>query len=179
MPESEITNENASCQEVLMPKLKEQNQQDAAGSVISLDKSLRHKPWMRIWVRGSAAALALAAFAVAANSGPQTAQQQVYNQSGPDRPLVLGSANPVPDANAQMGMHDQQNKDKAYKALNAERSKQIANDSAKLLKLATDLKAEVDKTTKDELSINVIRKADEIEKLAHAVREKMKLEFAN
>ena len=41
--------------------------------------------------------------------------------------------------------------------------------------MATDLKAEVDKTTKDTLSLSVIRKADEIEKLAHSVKEKMKL----
>jgi hypothetical protein len=44
-----------------------------------------------------------------------------------------------------------------------------------LLKLATDLKTEVDKTTKDTLSLGVIRKADEIERLAHDVKEKMKL----
>jgi hypothetical protein len=37
------------------------------------------------------------------------------------------------------------------------------------------LKAEVDKTNKDMLSLNVIRKADEIEKLAHNVKEKMRL----
>jgi len=58
---------------------------------------------------------------------------------------------------------------------NAERKKQIADDSARLLKLATDLKVEVDKTTKDTLSIGVIRKADAIEKLAHAVKEQTRL----
>ena len=57
----------------------------------------------------------------------------------------------------------------------SEANRQIAGDSAKLLKLATDLKAEVDKTSKDTLSLGVIRKADEIEKLAHAVKEKIKL----
>jgi len=41
--------------------------------------------------------------------------------------------------------------------------------------MAIVLKAEVDKTTKDTLSLNVIRKADEIEKLAHSVKEKMKV----
>ena len=60
-------------------------------------------------------------------------------------------------------------------ATNAERKKQIADDSARLLKLATDLKAEVDKTSKDTLSLNVIRKAGAIERLAHDVKEKMKL----
>jgi hypothetical protein len=59
-------------------------------------------------------------------------------------------------------------------AASAGRKKQIADDSARLFKLATDLKAEVDKTTKDTLSIAVIRKADAIEKLARSVREKTK-----
>jgi nitric oxide reductase activation protein len=55
-----------------------------------------------------------------------------------------------------------------------ERKKQIADESARLLTMALALKAEVDKTSKDTLSINVIRKADEIEKLARTVKEKMK-----
>ncbi len=83
--------------------------------------------------------------------------------------------NQAPDANTQMLMRDKQAKQQDYAAANAERKKQIADDSAKLLKLATDLKAEVDKTNKDTLSLNVIRKADEIEKLAHHVKERMKL----
>jgi hypothetical protein len=81
----------------------------------------------------------------------------------------------VPDANAQNDINNKDAKDKDYEAANAERKKQIADDSEKLLKLATDLKSEVDKTSKDTLSINVIRKADAIEKLAHDVKEKMKL----
>jgi len=40
--------------------------------------------------------------------------------------------------------------------------------------MAVALKAEVDKTNKDTLSLKVIRKADEIEKLARTVKEKMK-----
>jgi hypothetical protein len=50
--------------------------------------------------------------------------------------------------------------------------------SQTLLKLATDLKTEVDKTNQDTLSLSVIRKAGEIERLAHAVREKAKLTAA-
>ena len=83
--------------------------------------------------------------------------------------------NQPPDPNAQMLMRDQQSKQRNFAAVNAERKKQIAEDSAKLMKLAADLRAEVDKTTKDTLSLNVIRQADEIEKLAHSVKEKMKL----
>jgi hypothetical protein len=47
-------------------------------------------------------------------------------------------------------------------------------DTQKLVALANELKVDVDKTTKDTLSLDVIRKADEIEKLAHNVKEKMK-----
>jgi hypothetical protein len=56
----------------------------------------------------------------------------------------------------------------------AERERQIAEDNAKLLKLATELKSEIDKTTLDTLSLSVIHKASEIEKLAHSLKEKMK-----
>ncbi len=56
----------------------------------------------------------------------------------------------------------------------SERKKQISDESTRLLAMAIALKAEVDKTTKDTLSLNVIRKADEIEKLAKTVKEKMK-----
>jgi hypothetical protein len=81
----------------------------------------------------------------------------------------------VPDANAQNDINGADSKAKANEAANAERKKQITDDSALLLKLATDLKTEVDKTDKDTLSLTVIRKADEIEKLAHSVKERMKL----
>lgn len=80
-----------------------------------------------------------------------------------------------PDANAQMLMREQQSKQQNYEAANAERRKHIVEESDQLLTLAMALKAEVDKTGKDTLSLNVIRKADEIEKLAHNVKERMKV----
>ena len=81
----------------------------------------------------------------------------------------------LPDVNQQMVMREQQIKKQNFEEVNAERKKLIADESALLLKLATDLKSEVDKTNQDTLSLNVIRKADTIEKLAHDVKEKMKL----
>ncbi len=95
----------------------------------------------------------------------------------PCKPIHAEVLTAPPDANQQMEMREQSQKESAtnFTAANLERKKQISDDSAKLLKLATDLKSEVDKTTKDTLSLNVIRKADEIEKLAHSVKEKMKL----
>lgn len=56
----------------------------------------------------------------------------------------------------------------------SERRKRMVADTDRLLLLATELKAEVDKTTKDEMSVTVIRKAADIERLAHDVKERMK-----
>ncbi len=120
------------------------------------------------------ARIAVCIAAIAAMTGAaQSGQQQPL--PNPNKPLLMPEANRPPDANQQMEMRDQQGKQQDYATANAERKKQISDDSAKLLKLATDLKSEVDKTTKDTLSLNVIRKADEIERLAHSVKEKMKL----
>jgi hypothetical protein len=66
-------------------------------------------------------------------------------------------------------------KDMAKKA-NLERQEQLKRDTDKLLKLATELKDYVDKTNENVLSLDVIKKADQIEKLAHSVKEKMKAE---
>lgn len=92
-----------------------------------------------------------------------------------DKAGLPTAINQPPDANAQMQEREQQVKPQDFAAANLERKRQIADDSAKLLKLAADLKAAVDKATKDTLSLTVIRKADEIERLAHSVKEKMKL----
>jgi len=58
--------------------------------------------------------------------------------------------------------------------LNAQRQVDIKKDTEKLLELATELKQAVDKTTENTMSLDVIKKADQIEKLAHSVKEKMK-----
>jgi len=47
---------------------------------------------------------------------------------------------------------------------------EIAKQCADLLKMATELKTEVDKTNMDTLSVPVVRTAGEIEQLAHKVR---------
>ena len=63
---------------------------------------------------------------------------------------------------------------KQDKAINDERQKKLVEDTAKLLELANELKAAVDKSNKNTLSLDVVRKADAIEKLAHSVKEGMK-----
>lgn len=83
---------------------------------------------------------------------------------GPNHP-GLGRA---PDAQMRRIMEEQ------AKKRNIERQKKLVEDTDKLLLLATQLKAGVDKSTKDTLSVEVIRKADEIEKLAKSVKQRMK-----
>jgi hypothetical protein len=67
-----------------------------------------------------------------------------------------------------------QTEEEMAKLRNIERQKKLEDDTAKLLSLANELKADVDKSTKDMLSLDVVKKADEIEKLAHSVKERMK-----
>ncbi len=60
------------------------------------------------------------------------------------------------------------------KKANLQRQAEIKKDSEKLLELATELKQSVDKSSADTLSLDVIKKAEQIEKLAKSVKEKMK-----
>ncbi len=62
------------------------------------------------------------------------------------------------------------------KARSEERQKRLVSDTEKLLALATQLHDDVAKTDKNILSMDVVRRADEIEKLAHSVKERMKNE---
>jgi predicted RNA-binding protein with RPS1 domain len=62
----------------------------------------------------------------------------------------------------------------AEKQRNLKRQQDIRRDSEKLLQLATELKQYVDKTNENIISLDVIRKAEQIEKLAKNVKEKMK-----
>jgi hypothetical protein len=55
-----------------------------------------------------------------------------------------------------------------------QRQAQIEADTAKLYQLTQELKAEVAKSNKDTLSVEVIKKADEIEKLARSLKERMR-----
>jgi hypothetical protein len=90
-------------------------------------------------------------------------------QSSPGGPSIGGTSmddaadvrNPRTDADME-------------KLRNLERQKKLVADTERLLSLATELKTDMDKTTKDTLSLDVVRKADEIEKLAHSVKERMK-----
>ena len=64
-------------------------------------------------------------------------------------------------------------RDMAKKA-NLERQAQLKTDTEKLLKLSQELKDYVDKSNENMLPGSVLKKAEEIEKLARSVKDKMK-----
>jgi hypothetical protein len=83
----------------------------------------------------------------------------------------------VPPLQQKPGREDESRikmeRDMAKKA-NQARQADLKRDTEKLLKLATELKESVDKTNEGTLSVDVVKKAEEIEKLAHSVKDKMK-----
>ena len=99
---------------------------------------------------------------------PQTPPTSRQGQQIPGMP-VPGRGNP-----AEPDPTDPHRAEQQEKLRNNDRQKRLVADTDKLLALATDLKAQVDKSTKDTLSVDVIKKAEEIEKLAHSVKERMK-----
>lgn len=63
---------------------------------------------------------------------------------------------------------------KQEKARNDDRQRRLVADTDKLLALATQLHDDVAKTDKNVMSLDVIKRADEIEKLAHAIKDRMR-----
>jgi len=81
--------------------------------------------------------------------------------------------NRPPDFSDQARMRQQGLSEQRFSAINAIRKQQVTDDSAKLLKMATDLKEDVEKSEKGKLSPETIHKAEVIEKLARSIKEKM------
>lgn len=90
---------------------------------------------------------------------------------GPSGPRVSTPRTSLdgPDTGETTKMEEQQ-----AQARNSDRQRRLQMDTEKLLALATELKQQVDKTDKNTLSLEVIKKADEIEKLAKSVKDRMK-----
>jgi hypothetical protein len=77
-------------------------------------------------------------------------------------------------ANRAEDVWEAQQRKAMEKKYNAQRQQDIRNDAEKLLELATELKQAVDKSNENTLSLDVIKKAEQIEKLAKTVKQKMK-----
>jgi hypothetical protein len=95
-------------------------------------------------------------------------QQQMPTIPSPGVPPTFGEP---PNPNDPMLRQQQQRMEKAR---NVDRQKQLEQDTDKLLALAKELKEEVSKSNKDTLSVDVVKKAAEIEKLAKSVKDRMR-----
>ena len=107
---------------------------------------------------------------------PVAAQQQTPGALPPlsaptQGPAVRGIGSPTDIGENPM-------RESAHEALirqaNEQRHKRMLDDANKMVQLSNELKADVEKTQKDELSIEVLKKAAEVEKLAHDVQQRMK-----
>jgi hypothetical protein len=117
----------------------------------------------------SVAALALfcaAALPAHGQSHPSGSESGV-TEPVPGPPPLFANANPTDPSQAKM-LHAME------KERNVMRQQQIVDEANQLLDLAKQLKDAVDKSSKDQLSLNVVNTAAEIEKLAKSVKEKMR-----
>lgn len=92
-----------------------------------------------------------------------TSQSAGVNQGGPA--IVHAPADPstMPHGTSEAAA-------KVEQMRRAERQRRVAADTAKLVELSNQLKSEIDNTPKDQLSVDILRKANEIEKTAHDLK---------
>ena len=96
----------------------------------------------------------------------------------PEKVYAVSPINERPDANKLLKINSRRVQQQTFAAANAERKRQMADDSTRLLQFAAELNAQLSKQESADCSQAELAKADMIEKLAHAVREKMKLTVA-
>jgi hypothetical protein len=104
--------------------------------------------------------------------GAHAAYGQQMQLPAQQQPTMTPGANPTHGDDNDPAMHDMIVKQ--VRERNALRQQNIQKDTDRLLLLAQQLKAEVDKSNKNMLSVGVVKKAEEIEKLAKTVKEKMR-----
>lgn len=93
----------------------------------------------------------------------------------PAAPQPLGhlSQTATPQENSEDETRRKFERDHEKKA-NEERFQKLKDDTEKLVKLSNELKEYVSKANEHTLSLDVIKKAEEIEKLAKSVKDRMK-----
>ncbi len=92
-----------------------------------------------------------------------------FGRSGQRTITDMGSQHKTPQDEQVARMEKEQEKRR-----NKERQASLKEDTDKLLELATQLKQYVDKSNENILSLDVMKKAEEIEKLARQVEKKMR-----
>jgi exonuclease VII large subunit len=102
-----------------------------------------------------------------------TAAGLILTICGPD--FAATSVAPTPSQiETRQDPAQKEMQDRMAREANKKRQQDIREQTDKLFQLATELKTAVDKSNENLLSLDVIRKAEEVEKLAKKVKEKMK-----
>ena len=118
---------------------------------------------------GTVIVILVAAFAVAAHPRMAHAQYPLTTQV-PQTPLASDRRIPENEPYASREIQERQ-----LKRLRLEHQHELMDDTARLVTLATALKAEVDKGTQPTtLPTDALKQADEISKLAKRVSERIK-----
>lgn len=96
---------------------------------------------------------------------PQSPEQSAIDaqQSRLPRPDQVTGNRPLSDMEREQA-----------KAINKKRQEDLKHDTDRLLELATELKLTVDKSSEQTLSLDVVKKAEAIEKLAKSVQKRMR-----
>jgi hypothetical protein len=105
-----------------------------------------------------------------AQSKPVSTNQPQMNQPQIQR---IAAASESEMGNTWVEPHQQLQRELVTRAV-LERQAELKRDTEKLVALVAELKQNVDKTNTNILSMDVIKKAQEIQKLAKSVQDKMK-----
>jgi len=102
---------------------------------------------------------------------PENQQQTSFSLPAIDPPKTAAKAGSTPAPNTdESNQHQAAGDQQTFAGASDPNQPQVARECADLLKMAADLKAAVEKTNKDTLSVTVVRKADQIEQYARKVR---------
>lgn len=101
-----------------------------------------------------------------------SAQSQVAYQGSPQTTPSASPTGSQMDSNADTAFRKMT--EKMARQRNTDRQKKIMADTAKLLAMAQKLNDEVSHSSKNELSIDVVEQAGQIEKLAKSIKDKMR-----
>ena len=129
---------------------------------------------------GCAGAIVVLMLGAGLRTAPVAAQQQQPGQQPGQLPPISqpASASRVPGmgptADSAPDPLRESSHEQMIREANTQRHKRMLDDANKMVQLSNELKADVEKTQKDELSLDVMKKAAEVEKLAHDVQQRMK-----
>jgi hypothetical protein len=108
------------------------------------------------------------------SAGSQTTDTGQLQQPPSVQTPPFGTSPPFGESPNSGDPMQRQRQEKMEKARNVDRQKQLEKDTDKLLSLAKELKEDVGKSNADTLSVDVVKKAAEIEKLAKSVKDRMR-----